>query len=97
MSAPKKAAPGDQKNRMKITKQRLKEIIREVILAETLPTFNLRPGDIVRHKEEKFRGRGRVLSKSAKRGRSISVSWTDAEGNVSQQRHDPSMLMKVSK
>jgi len=82
---------------MRITKQRLKEIIREVILAETLPTFNLRPGDIVRHKEEKFRGRGRVLSKSCKRDRSVNVRWTDAEGNVSTQCHDPSMLVGVSK
>jgi hypothetical protein len=73
---------------MRITKRHLRKII-----FETAPTFGLRTGDIVRHKDEEWRGTGKVVAKGSTRSRSISVIWSDG----SRQRHDPSSLVKESK
>jgi|TARA_Y100000310_G_scaffold192426_1_gene192386 hypothetical protein len=74
---------------MKITKRQLRRVIREAILAETLPTFGLRTGDLVRHKDEPDLGVGRVVAKSNKRDRTVLVKW-----DAGQQRHDPASLVK---
>jgi|LWDU01.1.fsa_nt_gi hypothetical protein len=75
---------------MKITKRQLRRIIREEIMAETIPTFGLRSGDSVRHKDEPELGVGRVVAKSHKRDRVILVKW---EAGFT-RRHDPSSLTK---
>ncbi len=59
-------------------------------LAETRPTFNLRVGDFVRHRDEAWLGLGRVLAKANKRHRVILVDW---EAGFT-RRHDPSSLVK---
>ena len=75
---------------MKITKRRLRRIIKEVIMTETAPTFNLRSGDSVRHRDEPELGVGRVVAKGSKRDRVILVKW---EAGFT-RRHDPSSLIK---
>ena len=76
---------------MRITKKQLEKIIREeAVLLETRPTFDLRSGDLVRHKDEPDRGTGRVVAKGSSRERMILVLWD----NGTQQRHDPSALVK---
>lgn len=69
---------------MKTTKRQLRMIIREVILVETQPTFGLKPGNLVRHKDHPELGVGRVVAKSNKRDRTILVKWP-----AGQLRHDP--------
>jgi hypothetical protein len=73
---------------MKLTKAQLIKIIKEEIMAETSPTFGLRTGDMVRHKDEPDRGVGRVVAKGSARDNFVLVLWADG----SQQRHDPSAL-----
>ena len=63
------------------------------MLSETSPTFGLRSGDLVHHKDEPERGTGRVVAKGSSRDRVILVLWD----NGTQQRHDPSSLVKVQK
>ena len=76
---------------MRITKRQLRRIIREELMTETLPTFGLRTGDSVQHRDEPERGIGRVVAKGSSRDRMILVLWD----NGTQQRHDPSSLVKV--
>jgi hypothetical protein len=75
---------------MNLTKAQLIKIIKEEIMAETSPTFGLRTGDMVRHKDEPDRGVGRVVAKGSARDNFVLVLWADG----SQQRHDPSALNK---
>jgi hypothetical protein len=75
---------------MRITHHQLRRLIRETLLTETRPTFDLRTGDIVRHRDEGWRGSGRVVAKGSARDRVVLVLWDDG----SQQRHDPSFLIK---
>jgi len=74
---------------MKITKRQLRKVIRDRILSESPPTFNLRVGDTVRHKDDDHLGTGRIVAKSNKRDRTILVRWDS--GTL---RHDPSALIK---
>ena len=75
---------------MKITKRQLRRIIKEELMVETAPTFNLRSGDSVRHKGEPELGLGRVVAKGSKRDRVVLVKW---EAGFT-RRHDPSSLIK---
>ena len=75
---------------MKITKRQLRRIIREEIMTETRPTFGLRSGDAVRHKDEPELGVGKVVAKGSKRDRVVLVKW---EAGFT-RRHDPSALVK---
>ena len=77
---------------MKTTEKQLRQIIREELtrLIETRPTFNLRSGDSVRHRDEPELGVGRVVAKGNKRDRVVLVKWE--AGFTS--RHDPSSLIK---
>jgi hypothetical protein len=75
---------------MKITRRQLRRIIREEIMTETSPTFGLRNGDSVRHKDEPERGLGKVVAKGSTRDRVVLVKWEDGHT----QRHDPSSLVK---
>jgi len=75
---------------MKITKRQLRRIIKEEILSETSPTFGLRNGDPVRHKDEPELGVGKVVAKGSSRDRVVLVKWEDGHT----QRHDPSTLVK---
>ena len=77
---------------MKTTEKQLRQNIREELtrLIETRPTFNLRSGDSVRHRDEPELGVGRVVAKGSKRDRVILVKW---EAGFT-RRHDPSSLIK---
>ena len=81
---------------MKITKTKLKEIIREEIahLAETLPTSNLESGDTVKHKDEPELGVGVVTAKGRGADKTILVKWKDVNRPKS---HIPSVLTLVKK
>jgi len=59
-------------------------------MTETAPTFSLRMGDSVRHRDESELGLGRVVAKGTKRDRVILVKW---EAGFT-RRHDPSSLVK---
>jgi hypothetical protein len=76
---------------MKTTEKQIRQIIREELtrLTETRPTFNLRSGDSVRHRDEPELGMGKVVAKANKRDRVILVKW---EAGFT-RRHDPSSLM----
>ncbi len=78
-----------ENGKMKITKHQLRKIIREELFSESRPTFNITVGDIVRHKDDAHLGVGRVVAKSNKRDRQISVRWDSG-----MRRHDPSALIK---
>lgn len=75
---------------MKITKRHLKRIIRETLMTETAPTFNLRSGDSVRHRDEPELGIGRVVAKGSQRDRVILVKWPAGFT----RRHETSSLIK---
>ena len=75
---------------MKITKRQLRRIIKEELMAETAPTFNLRSGDSVRHKDEPGLGVGKVVAKGSTRDRVVLVKWETGFT----RRHDPSALVK---
>jgi len=77
---------------MKIKLSKLKQIIQEELnmLHETRPTFGLRVGDTVRHRDESGLGVGTVVSKMNKRERTILVRWDNGDT----QRYDPSTLIK---
>jgi hypothetical protein len=75
---------------MRITKRQLRRIIREAMLSETAPTFGLRSGDSVRHKDEPELGVGKVVAKGSSRDRVVLVKW---EAGFT-RRHDPSALVK---
>jgi len=76
---------------MKITRAKLRQIIKEEIMAETNPTFGFREGDMVRHKSEPELGVGRVVAKGSKRDNFVLVLWSDSR---TQRRHIPSELVK---
>ena len=59
-------------------------------MTETSPTFGLRNGEMVRHKDEPDLGVGRVVSKGSKRDNFVLVLWSDR----TQRRHIPSELVK---
>ena len=75
---------------MKITRPQLRRIIKEELLSETAPTFGLRNGDSLRHKDEPELGAGKVVAKGSKRDRVVLVKW---EAGFT-RRHDPSSLVK---
>jgi hypothetical protein len=75
---------------LKITKRQLRRIIKEELMMETAPTFGLRNGDAVRHKDEPELGAGKVVAKGSKRDRVVLVKW---EVGFT-RRHDPSALVK---
>ena len=100
---------------MKITKRQLRRILREErkklssskIDEMSRPTFGLRVRDLVRHRDEPWRGVGRVVSKGRGSDRRVGVIWPNnvhpehVAAGYRQQRgqstHDPSSLMKESK
>jgi len=75
---------------MKITKRQLRRIIKEELMTETSPTFGLRSGDSVRHKDEPELGVGIVVAKGSTRDRVVLVKW---EAGFTRQ-HEPSVLVK---
>jgi hypothetical protein len=74
----------------RVSRRQLRRIIREELMLETAPTFGLRNGDSVRHKDEPERGLGKVVAKGSSRDRVVLVKWE----NGRTQRHDPSSLKK---
>lgn len=75
---------------MRITRRQIRTLIRETMLLETLPTFSLRSGDTVRHKDEPELGVGKVVAKGSKLDRVVLVKWKAGFT----RRHDPSVLQK---
>ena len=77
---------------MKIKLSELKQIIQEELnmLHEGRPTFGLRVGDTVHHRDEPDRGSGTIVGKMNKRERTVLVRWDNGDT----QRHDPSVLIK---
>ena len=79
---------------MKLTKARLKRIIKEelkaVRLIEGRGTYDLKGGDKVSHKNEPERGIGTVRAVDLAK-RVVSVAWE----NGTRQRHDPSSLKLI--
>jgi len=72
---------------MKITKRQLRNLIRE-----SLPTFNLRVGDVVRHRHDNYMGVGTIVAKGSTRDRQILVRWDSG----TTRKHDPDVLVKES-
>jgi hypothetical protein len=79
--------------KMKITEKRLRQVIKEELakLTEARPTFDLLPGDSVRHLDEPEFGIGRVVAKGSKRGEVVVVVWP----RRGTRRHHPSSLRRV--
>jgi hypothetical protein len=85
-----------QGTKVKITKRQLRKFVKETVgsrIIETSPTFGMRPGDAVRHKDDHELGTGLVVAKGSKRDRTVLVKW--AAGFT--RSHDPAMLIKENK
>lgn len=78
---------------MKITEKRLRQVIKEELakLTEARPTFDLRPGYSVRHRDEPELGIGQVVAKGSKRDGTVLVKWEAGFTRL----HDPSSLRRV--